>query len=559
MNSPSSPHHLSDDDLATPMDTNLPASYLPETGRSIETNSMICESNDIPHTASSGERAKIREPEIPSVRPKGHPTESPGQALTLEPYTPHSTNRANADRRRRVNIRRRGSVALGTTDQPLTRPVPKDFKKFYVIKAHDNSNLARIDVIRANREIRDQLGDKPYNISETRTGTLILELRNELQIRAAENIQSLAGIPVSVSEHTRLNERKGTIWYENHFDYSDAQLLEELSRSGVKSVYRTQKKTERGPIPSFIYILTFNSDLPEKVTIGWTRCSVRAYIPKPRRCFKCQAFGHGANSCRHQIGICTNCAEPVHELPCYRPSLCSNCGDAHPASANSCRAYKMEEEILATQAKENITYGEARKIVRERSIRPSTTFARITQTQNRITQSQDFQANVLEKQTRKTTSCDGATQTDDTVPSSTVPAPLSSAQPQPSMIVKTSTCKPQPNTVVVTLPSRKRQQSSTFTSAHGSPKKPNISRKPSLKVDAQPTTHHNISGVSGRRPSTGEHKKPEDRRQLLRDHPVPQDAPTFLPPSISTRPWDQRNVNKDLRRSTHTTSTEHKS
>lgn len=45
-------------------------------------------------------------------------------------------------------------------------------------------------------------------------------------------------------------------------------------------------------------ILTSNSNtLPESVEIGYLKVDVRPYIPNPWRCFNCQRFGQGSQSC----------------------------------------------------------------------------------------------------------------------------------------------------------------------------------------------------------------------------------------------------------------------
>ena len=105
------------------------------------------------------------------------------------------------------------------------------------------------------------------------------------------------------------------------------------------------------------YIDTFDScHLPEKVSVGWTKCPIDLYIPRPRRCFKCQAFGHGTNSCRAQVSTCQNCGESEHETRCSKQAKCANCLEAHPATSRDGYFYKFEEEVLAIQAKVRISY-----------------------------------------------------------------------------------------------------------------------------------------------------------------------------------------------------------
>ena len=111
-----------------------------------------------------------------------------------------------------------------------------------------------------------------------------------------------------------------------------------------------------------IYIVAFDTCfLPQEVTIGWTRCAVREYIPLPRRCFKCNMYGHGSKTCRQEKGTCVRCGEQSHGDRCGRPSRCSNCAEEHPASAKEYFYYRLEKEALTLQTRERISYSEAKK------------------------------------------------------------------------------------------------------------------------------------------------------------------------------------------------------
>lgn len=599
---------LPDNDLASHTDTPLADPHIPETAAASAFPRTNVENRTLPATShgSSSERA-------------GGPQED---NLTLQPYeTPRDGNRGRGARGRgkQSGRRRRPSVNWRDTIFPDDSKTA-NFKKFFIVKARNTDNLSRIDVIRANKDIETRLGGKPAKITETRSGTLILEVRNEQQSRAAPLIVSLADIPVIVEEHARLNESKGTIWYANSFGYDDEQLLEELTQFGVKAVYRTKRKQNNVLLPSPIYILTFDACvLPEKVSIGWSQCSVRSYIPRPRRCFKCQAFGHGANTCRKEIAICFNCAEETHELPCNRPANCPNCEEAHPATYISCVAYKMEAEILATQVKERITYGEAKKQVRDRFVKPQTSFAVTAQRPRDVaprsapirgTGNATTAGRIGNMASNRPTNqpLEIATQTED----SEIDAAAQISFPRPqrkqtsTITRQNSGCKRQPNATVIPIQSRKRPPSPTIETSTKKPALPALQReypvrRPSVSDETrhateevhppdqrsinppqrgpQPSTSSTITGSTGkpevptrpanqrdstRRPSLSDSKHPPtgeprpterrqqggsndaskreaDLQQLLRDYPVPPNAPDIAPPPplVQTRPWDQ--------------------
>lgn len=506
-------------------------------------------------------------------------TEKETEEIILEPYV------FPASRRGRRNNRKGSIPNKQNWISPTAAALTSDFRVFFTIKAQDDGNLSRIDSIRANKEIERKLGGKPYKISETRTGELTMELRSGAQCRLAPTITSLADIPVTVGEHDRLNERKGTIFYANHFNYSDQQLLEELNQFGVTNIYRTKRKQNNILLPTSIYILTFRCDLPEHVNIGWTRCSVRTYLPKPRRCFKCQGYGHGANTCRKTIGTCYNCAQQVHELPCSRPAVCANCGDGHPAGAPNCRTYKMEAEILATQARDRIPLGEARRIVRGRYVQPNTSYAKAAQRH-------PGENNAPPAHRERKSMADGSTQTDCNI-NIALMAPTSAAKTQPTASTTTTkthkntfTCKSNPNDVVKTIPGRKRQKSPSPPPENAV--KPKTARKPSLKSHAEepqakrpnataavrrsslsettrrPSVNqpHGQSGTtdttkrtttSNRSDTSAQHNfegTTPNRNSATTKYPVPSYAPTKLPPTtvINTYTWDQRNKPQDPHR-----------
>jgi len=191
-----------------------------------------------------------------------------------------------------------------------------------------------------------------------------------------------------------MNETKGTIRYQNRPKFTEEVILEELRAFKAKEIYQLKKKENGVLVNMPLYIVTFDTcNLPQEVTIGWTRCPVREYIPRPRRCYKCQGFGHGAKTCRSQKEICANCGKDAHGQPCLKPTICPNCGEKHTASSQQCFYYKLEQEALATQVKDQISYGEAKKIATARFIRPNKTFADVLKIQQTEPENDNKKAN----------------------------------------------------------------------------------------------------------------------------------------------------------------------
>lgn len=258
---------------------------------------------------------------------------------------------------------------------------PKSFTKFFFIQASsEEQNLSNISVIKANRELIKCLGGtKPKKVDELRNGSLLIEVASEKQTEQLRNLKQLDDIPVSVKEHPYLNQVKGTIYYRNRCNYSEKEILEELDQFKVTNVYRTNKKVNYETIPNNIYILTFNCNtLPEEISIGWNKCRVRQYVPRPRRCFKCQGFQHSSKNCRREIGSCVNCGQEEHGTSCDRPPSCRNCNEPHPASSKNCFYYKLSEEIISLQTKEKMNYRDARQKALQYMTKPDLQYSKVT-------------------------------------------------------------------------------------------------------------------------------------------------------------------------------------
>ncbi|GBN41944.1 hypothetical protein AVEN_200039-1 [Araneus ventricosus] len=107
------------------------------------------------------------------------------------------------------------------------------------------------------------------------------------------------------------------------------------------------------------------------------RLSVGTYIPNPLRCFQCQRFGHSKTSCRGTL-TCARCAEVEHEsTDCTRAEKCVNCKGEHTSFSRNCSAWKQEKEIISTKIKKQISYQEARKLVKSQIPTPGKSYVSV--------------------------------------------------------------------------------------------------------------------------------------------------------------------------------------
>ena len=206
--------------------------------------------------------------------------------------------------------------------------------------------LSKENPIVIEKALNAILGKKAnYHAKPISSGLLLIEVDQKQTHDKLLQIQKLHNIPVSVSPHKTLNISKGTIYCDNIGNMTEREILDELKDQDVTEVYRIKKRDGE---ETFLYILTFRrTTLPQTIKIGYMSCKVRVYIPNPRRCFKCQGYGHGQGGCIHEP-VCAKCAHKGSGHPafedCGAASKCCHCNGDHPASSRDCPVYLLEKK-----------------------------------------------------------------------------------------------------------------------------------------------------------------------------------------------------------------------
>lgn len=130
------------------------------------------------------------------------------------------------------------------------------------------------------------------------------------------------------------------------------------------SVDRLKATNEGAKVDSESILIHFEEDdLPRTVFLGFISYTVRAYIPKPLRCFNCQRLGHMAKNCKekrrcarcggdHEYGKCGNGVQPK----------CCSCGGAHSVAYAGCERMKQEKNIQKMRVEKKVSYAEAVKV-----------------------------------------------------------------------------------------------------------------------------------------------------------------------------------------------------
>ncbi|GBO26810.1 hypothetical protein AVEN_136538-1 [Araneus ventricosus] len=254
-----------------------------------------------------------------------------------------------------------------------------NFPTYFLIHriSSDNETFHNVSPFLVEKGITSSVGEVK-STKKLRSGDLLVEVESPKQAKQIAKLNSLSTIPVTVNPHATLNSSKGVISCGELLHESVEKITEELSSQGVTHVRRITIRRDGQLLNTKHLILTFDSaKLPEHIKAGYMRLSVRPYISNPLRCFKCQRFGHSKTSCRGTL-TCARCAEVGHESnDCTRTEKCINCKGEHTSFSRNCFAWKQEKEIITTKIKKQISYQEARKLVKSQTPTPGNTYVSV--------------------------------------------------------------------------------------------------------------------------------------------------------------------------------------
>ena len=257
-----------------------------------------------------------------------------GQNQTSTPCSPPTpTDTLDAD----LELSMANNTNLSTGSE-ATAAQKKRFPRFLVIEGLDPNKTLR----RANGTILDKAIDGATSVTTKRewmSKAVLVEVNCGAYSNNLLKLTQIGDMPIRVSAHRSLNYAKGVVRFrQTSQDLTNEDLARDLNMSrrnrdqpqvkDASSVTITKggKKVQTGT-----FFLTFDAPtLPEHIFLGFERFDVEKYIPLPRRCFKCQQFGHGARTCRATEDICPLCSGTHKQDDCPNkesPKLwrCTSC------------------------------------------------------------------------------------------------------------------------------------------------------------------------------------------------------------------------------------------
>ena len=310
----------------------------------------------------------------------GSPLPSSPQVLGLLPSPGDSSPGAAAPSQNRTfrhsSHKRSRRHYNRVVDPPPGRPDVDSFPRYFYLKSTSSSrHLSNQSMIDICRFLKTTLGSSPseLQLEPSGVGSVSLRASTRLQSDTLLRMTAVGDIPVASIADPLRNSSKGTIFAPRLCVDSPEKILAYLQENGypVSHVYRFPPKvnsraTDSAPEVNPRLLLTFTTPyVSPSVAVGWEQYSVREFVPSPRRCFKCQQFGHPRKYCRRSSEICVKCGDPLHD-PCNNPLSCPNCKGSHPASSNSCPVFLQEKEILRLVVVDKFSRSKARAHVRGR-------------------------------------------------------------------------------------------------------------------------------------------------------------------------------------------------
>lgn len=240
----------------------------------------------------------------------------------------------------------------------------KDGPKFLVVKCSEESqSFTSVSPFFIQKGVKSICGE-PLSVKKLRNGSLLVQTKSISQANQFLKSTAMFELPIVVSEHIALNQTRGIVTCADLRNASLEEIQEELKDQGVCKVEYLQRKRNGKLEITNSFIVTFNaSELPEKVKAAFHSLPVRAYIPRPMRCYRCQYFGHSGKSCTRDE-VCSNCCVQGHKsVDCTNKTLCRNCNSTqHPSWSNTCPVFSREQEIQRIRTVRKLPYYEARRL-----------------------------------------------------------------------------------------------------------------------------------------------------------------------------------------------------
>ncbi|XP_041374774.1 uncharacterized protein LOC121387651 [Gigantopelta aegis] len=238
----------------------------------------------------------------------------------------------------------------------------QNWPKFLVIGSTDDGALTKLSPFAIQKAIIGLAGE-PESVKKIKNG-LLAECLTVKHSACLLKSTVFCSVAIKVTAHTSLNSSKGVIRSRDLEGVSEEEICQNLSSHGFTAVRRIKVRRNNDLLPTNTCILTFNiPTLPQYVKAGYLNIPVEPFIPNPLRCFKCQRFGHGQNTCRGKL-TCARCGLFDHDRKtCKNYAICLNCKGNHCAYSRECPWWQLEKQVQQVKVQKKLSFIDARRLV----------------------------------------------------------------------------------------------------------------------------------------------------------------------------------------------------
>ena len=238
-----------------------------------------------------------------------------------------------------------------------------------VVRFAGEGGVARMNPLQLTRELNKKCGDIKF-AKVLKDGNLIIGCTDEIQMALVKQFTMVGDkkvVKVVQIGEQRSISTKGVITGVA-VEVEEGELKENLRARGIEIM--NVKRMTKGPekeISQTVLIEFKGEVIPDRVYVGFMCFYVRAYIPKPMRCFNCQKFGHIAKFCKEKRR-CARCTGDHEYGDCGEETKlkCCSCGGEHSVTFGKCPTMKKEVEVQKVKVLDKVTYAQALKKVEKR-------------------------------------------------------------------------------------------------------------------------------------------------------------------------------------------------
>ena len=188
-------------------------------------------------------------------------------------------------------------------------------------------------------------------------------LDHEVRITAPRSLQTRDTSNVATEEKYRENKQRGII-FGVPLDITKEELEEEIGANWTKRLEKRDGETKS--ITGTVIFEIEGEKLPEFIYVGCLKKYVKEYIPRPMRCYHCQAYGHQAKQC-YAKEKCPKCSGNHSYDKCQKVDkpICPNCKGDHSAGHKLCPKFVKVQNTLEISIKQKMSYAQAVKKLKE--------------------------------------------------------------------------------------------------------------------------------------------------------------------------------------------------